>query len=170
MRIVLAALYLALVVAANLVVSHFGPSVTPVVAFAAIGPTLTIRDALHRQYGDRASTILVLLPLVLAGAAVSYFLGSPAVAAASAIAFTAAELVDGIVYVALRRFAQETRVTASNVVGAAVDSVLFPTLAFGGVLWGVTREQFFAKVAGGAIWALILHRQLRRQRATRLSI
>jgi len=48
------------------------------------------------------------------------------------------------------------RVNGSNVVSAAVDSVVFPTLAFGSFLPWVILGQFLAKVAGGAVWSLIL--------------
>ena len=43
-----------------------------------------------------------------------------------------------------------------NIVSAAVDSVVFPTLAFGGFLPLIVLGQFIAKVAGGAVWAALL--------------
>jgi hypothetical protein len=39
---------------------------------------------------------------------------------------------------------------------AAVDSIVFPTIAFGGFLPLITLGQFAAKVAGGAVWSIIL--------------
>jgi hypothetical protein len=42
------------------------------------------------------------------------------------------------------------------VAGAAVDSLIFPTLAFGALLPHIVALQFVAKVAGGAAWAWML--------------
>jgi len=43
-----------------------------------------------------------------------------------------------------------------------VDSLLFPTLAFGAVMPAIIAGQFFAKVAGGFFWSLILHHLFQR--------
>ena len=53
----------------------------------------------------------------------------------------------------------------SNIVGAAADSLIFPTLAFGAFLPWVVLGQFVAKVAGGALWALVLARRAARLEA-----
>ena len=42
--------------------------------------------------------------------------------------------------------------------GAAVDSVVFPALAFGAMLPLIVVGQFGAKVLGGAAWSLVLRR------------
>jgi uncharacterized PurR-regulated membrane protein YhhQ (DUF165 family) len=47
------------------------------------------------------------------------------------------------------------RSIGSNVVGAAVDSLLFPTIAFGVFMPHIVVAQFVSKVAGGAVWAWI---------------
>jgi hypothetical protein len=45
----------------------------------------------------------------------------------------------------------------SNVAGAAVDSLIFPLLAFGlPMLWPIVLGQLVAKIAGGAIWSAVL--------------
>jgi len=48
------------------------------------------------------------------------------------------------------------RANISNTVGAAVDSLLFPTIAFGVLMPEIIALQFVAKVAGGAIWSFVL--------------
>lgn len=149
-----ATLYLAAVIAANMTVQAFGPAASVAVAFVMIGATLTLRDAIHDRHGPRA--MLVLIPV---GAAVSWGLGAGGVALASAAAFAASELVDTGVYHALRRHPWLARANGSNLAGAAVDSVVFPLLAFGGFLWPVMVAQFVAKVAGGAVWAWMLGRR-----------
>ena len=50
------------------------------------------------------------------------------------------------------------RANGSNVAGAAVDSIIFPTIAFGALMPHIVAVQFIAKVAGGAIWAWLLSR------------
>jgi uncharacterized PurR-regulated membrane protein YhhQ (DUF165 family) len=57
------------------------------------------------------------------------------------------------------------RANGSNMAGAAVDSLIFPTLAFGALMPHIVLLQFVAKVAGGAIWAALLARTLQREAA-----
>ncbi len=38
-----------------------------------------------------------------------------------------------------------------------VDSLVFPTIAFGGILWTITLGQFLAKVLGGYVWSLVIN-------------
>lgn len=151
------AVYLAAIVAANLSVAHFGPSSTVVNAFLFIGLDLTLRDRLHDEWRDNR-----LAPrmgaLIAAGGALSWLLNADAgpIALASTVAFAAAASADALVYTALHNRQWLTKVNLSNVAGAAVDSLVFPTLAFGGVLWGITFGQFTAKVAGGLVWAYVI--------------
>ncbi len=78
------------------------------------------------------------------------------VALASFAAFAASGAADAIVYHALRNRAWMIKVNGSNLASAAVDSLVFPTLAFGALLPLVVLGQFIAKVAGGAMWAVVL--------------
>lgn len=151
------ALYLAAVVIANLTVAAFGPSVTIVNAFVLIGLDLTARDRLHDAWHGNG-----LWPkmagLIAAGGVISYALnaGAAQIAVASTAAFVIAGALDAIVYTALGSKARMLRVNGSNVVSAAADSLVFPTLAFGGFLPAIVLGQFAAKVFGGLIWSFIL--------------
>jgi uncharacterized PurR-regulated membrane protein YhhQ (DUF165 family) len=69
-------------------------------------------------------------------------------------------LADWLAYTALRSKPWLVRSNGSNVVGAAVDSVIFPTLAFGGFLPHIVALQFAAKVGGGAVWAWLLRKRM----------
>lgn len=153
-------IYLAAIVAANLSVATFGPGVSIVTAFLLIGLDLTARDALHERWQHR-HLLPKMATLVATGSLLSWLLNRDAgrIALASAVAFAAAAVVDGIVYHLARRSSRLTRMNASNSVSAAVDSILFPTIAFGGFLPWVTLGQYVAKVGGGAIWAWILARR-----------
>jgi drug/metabolite transporter (DMT)-like permease len=44
----------------------------------------------------------------------------------------------------------------SNVSGALVDSLVFPTIAFGGLMIEIVAMQFLAKVIGGFIWTVLI--------------
>jgi uncharacterized PurR-regulated membrane protein YhhQ (DUF165 family) len=79
------------------------------------------------------------------------------IAAASACAFSAAALVDWATFTRLRG-SWMYRANGSNVAGAAVDSLIFPTLAFGALMPQIVLAQFLAKIAGGAIWTWIFNR------------
>ena len=78
------------------------------------------------------------------------------------LAFCAAAVVDGLVYHALAGRGFLVRSNASNVGGALVDSLLFPTIAFGAFLPTIVALQFAMKVGGGLLWSLMLQRVLRK--------
>jgi hypothetical protein len=125
------------------------------VAFLFIGLGLTTRDALHEQWHGRAAPMLA---LIVTGGAISWVLNRDAgmIAVASTVAFVLAASADWAVYSALGRRPRWQRVNGSNVVGAAVDSLVFPTIAFGAFLPLIVLGQFAAKVAGGAVWYGVL--------------
>lgn len=148
--------YLAAIVAANLSVTAFGPAVSVVNAFVFIGLDLTSRDALHDRWGGDWRRMAA---LIMAGSALSAVLNINALpnAVASCVAFGAAGIVDWLVYRRLFAAPRWARVNGSNLFSAAVDSIVFPALAFGfPLLWPVVIGQFVAKVAGGALWSIVL--------------
>lgn len=148
-------LYAVALVAANLTVAAFGPKVAIVNAFLFIGLDLTLRDVLQ----DRLKPWQMAALIACTGLA-TYALNPAAsvIAVASAVAFTCAAAADWAAYSAVRA-SWLTRANCSNVVGAAVDSLVFPTLAFGGFSPEITLQMFAAKVAGGAAWAWALSRR-----------
>lgn len=150
-------IYTAAMVTANLSVAAFGPVVTPINAFFLIGLDLTLRDWLHVRLRPWQ-----MLALIGATGALTYLLNPAAgiVAVASAVAFTAAALVDWVVFARVQG-SWLKRANVSNLAGAAVDSLLFPTIAFGALMPHIVALQFVAKVAGGAMWAWLLRRLIR---------
>lgn len=149
-------MYLMAIVLANLSVATFGPTMTIVNAFLFIGLDLTARDKLHMAWhGNRL--VLKMAALIAAGSVLSWLLNRDAgqIALASFVAFAAAALTDTVVFHVLRHQPRWLRINGSNVPSAAVDSILFPTLAFGGFLPLVTLGQFAAKVLGGAVWSVL---------------
>ncbi len=148
--------YAAAMILANLSVAAFGPSVTPINAFVLIGLDLALRDWLHVRL-----KVWQMGSLIAFTGALTFILNPAAgqIAIASACAFTAAALVDWSTFAKLRG-SWLFRANGSNVAGAAVDSLLFPTIAFGGLMPHIVAMQFVAKVAGGAVWAWLLNRRL----------
>lgn len=154
-------LYLAAIVAANLSVAYFGPVSTIVNAFLFIGLDLTTRDMLHERW-ERKHLWWKMAALITGGSALSWLLNRNAgsIALASLIAFAAAGLADTIIYHLMRRYPKMQKVMGSNVVSSAVDSMVFPWVAFGSFMPLIAAGQFVAKVVGGFLWALLLNRFL----------
>lgn len=149
--------YLAAIVGANLSASYFGPSATIFNAFLFVGLVMTTRDRLHDLWRDRVRQRMALL--ILAGGGLSYLLGNPQIALASCVAFVASESADWLVYHKLRKRAWLVRSNASNSAGAIVDSIVFPTLAFGALLPWIILGQIAAKIWGGTLWSLLLRKR-----------
>ncbi len=154
----LVCLYLVAIVASNLTISILGPEWSIVTAFVFIGLDLTSRDALHEVW--KRFRILKMVVLIFSGSAISYALNKDAgsIALASMVAFGVSSILDFAVYSMFCKLNWFVKVNGSNVAGAAADSLIFPTLAFGGFMPMVTAGQFVAKVGGGLIWGLILSR------------
>jgi queuosine precursor transporter len=150
-------IYSAAMTAANLSIAHFGPWISPINAFVLIGLDLALRDWLQMRL-----KAWQMGALILASGAITYGLNPAAgmIAIASAVAFTAAAVVDWAVFTRLRG-SWLFRANGSNVAGAAVDSLIFPTLAFGVLMPSIVVMQFAAKVLGGAFWAWVLNKQLK---------
>jgi uncharacterized PurR-regulated membrane protein YhhQ (DUF165 family) len=151
--------YAVAMVAANLLVATFGPAISPINAFLLIGLDLTLRDWLHVrlktwQMGG----------LILGTGALTYLLNPAAgmIAIASAVSFLVAALVDWAIFVKTTG-SWIKRANVSNTAGAAVDSLLFPTIAFGALMPEIVALQFVAKVSGGAVWSYVLEKKLKHE-------
>lgn len=159
---VLVAAYIAAMVVANLLVWWLGPWFSPVNAFLLIGLDLTLRDVMHERF-----TRWQLAGVIIAGGVLTWMLNPSAahIAIASAASFLLAATADSLAYTALKSRPWLVRANGSNVVGAAVDSVIFPTLAFGVLLPHIIALQFVAKICGGALWSLALRPVIARRAA-----
>ncbi|MCP4755890.1 MAG: VUT family protein [Proteobacteria bacterium] len=146
-------LYLGAIVAANLIITYFGPSASIATAFVFIGLDLTTRDYLHESWQGKGLVWKMGL-LIASGSVISWILNRDAgpIALASFVAFAAAGVADAIVYQLLKEKSRVLKVNGSNVVSSGVDSLVFPTLAFGSLMPLIVLGQFAAKVFGGAIW------------------
>lgn len=145
-------MYAAAMTLANLAIMVWGPWVSPINAFFLIGLDLALRDWLHMRL-----RIWQMGALISVSGLITYWLNPSAgpIAVASALSFTVAAVADWTV------FSKATgswlkRANISNVAGAAVDSVVFPTIAFGVLLPQIIVLQFAAKVLGGSLWTLAI--------------
>jgi len=154
--------YLLAIVFANLSDAILGPSMSVVNAFLLIGFDFSCRDYLQSKWEGNNLWIRV-FSLILAGGIISYLVNIHAapIAIASAISFTVASSIDAGVFALLgKRVSKIIRWNGTNLVGAGIDSILFPTLAFGSFMPLVSFGQYVAKIFGGFLWSIVLIRFL----------
>lgn len=77
---------------------------------------------------------------------------------ANVTAFVTAAIADTIIYSLLFKQKFLIKANGSNLGAALVDSVLFPTIAFGAFMPLIVLGQFLAKVLGGLLWSVVLER------------
>lgn len=153
MTAILITIYIAAMVTANTLVWWLGPWFSPINSFMLIGLDLTLRDVMQERLSKWQ-----LAGVIVAGGFITWGVNPAAknIAIASAVAFLVSALADWAAYNALRSKTWLVRSNGSNVVGAAVDSIIFPTMAFGSFLPHIIAMQFAAKIGGGAIWSLVM--------------
>lgn len=144
-RLLSIAAYLGSIVAANWLTAHYGfvPVGFGLMATAgtyAAGLAFVARDAVQ----DTAGRIGVLIVLAV-GAVMSWFLSTPALAVASAVAFGLSELCDMAIYTPLRERGYVRAAVASNVAGSVVDTFVFLWLAGFGLAPLVVAGQLVGK-------------------------
>ena len=139
---------------ANLSIANFGVWVSPINAFLFIGLDLALRDWLQMRIKAWQMAVLIAV-----SGGLTYALNQDAgmIAVASAASFTLAALADWAVFSKVTG-SWFKRANVSNVAGAAVDSVAFPTIAFGVLMPEIIALQFVAKIFGGAIWTYWLNK------------
>ncbi len=142
----IAAVFISTVYAANWALTHYGIIHIGFGLLAPAGVFFAGLGFLLRCALQEVANRLWVIGAILAGAALSYWLGASTtipgghvqIAIASACAFLFSELADWSIYTPLRTKTLVGGITAAQVVGATVDSLLFLWLAFGNVslFWG----------------------------------
>jgi uncharacterized PurR-regulated membrane protein YhhQ (DUF165 family) len=152
--------YLIAILAANFTLLWFGRLALYINAFLFIGLDLTARDRLHEAWHHQ-HLLPKMAALIASGSALTWTLNRNAtqIAVASMIAFAAAAVADALVYQRLHHKPLLRKINASNLASAGVDSLVFPTLAFGALDLVTTALQFVTKVAGGFFWSLIIAKE-----------
>lgn len=139
---------------ANLLIVKLGVWVSPLSSFFLIGLTLVLRDWLHIRLKTWQMGCLI-----FASGLITYGLNPAAaqIAIASSVSFTIAALVDWIVFIKTTG-SWFKRSNVSNVAGSAVDSFVFPTMAFGVIMPEIVAAQFVAKMVGGLFWSMLFRK------------
>lgn len=137
--------YVGSIVTANWLTAHYGfvPVGFGLAATAgtyAAGVAFIARDAVQDTAGR-----LVALGAIAIGAALSWWVSTPALALASGVAFALSEVADMAVYTPLRRRGYIRAAAASNLLGSVVDTVLFLWLAGFGLAWATVAGQLVGK-------------------------
>lgn len=134
----------------------FTSDVAPAGVFC-IGAALVLRDWIQQLAG-----LWWTLALVAIGGAASYLVGEAAgwtslqkIAVASLVAFIVSETIEAAVFTPLRNRNLTAGVLASGMIGNALDSWLFLTLAFGSTafFWGNFIGKAEMILVGGALTA-----------------
>jgi queuosine precursor transporter len=135
-----------------------------VTAFLLIPFDLCARDVLHDRWRGGGRLFRNMALLVAGGSLLSCLVspGSQRVALASMIAFAAAGGADSVVYHLARGRSRFARMNLSNAAAGALDSVVFPLVAFGATTFALSGAQAGAKFAGGLAWSFVFVRALGR--------
>lgn len=163
-----AAGFLGCIVLANALTAHYGLvavgfGLTATAGTYAAGATFILRDTVHDSWGRWG-----VLALILTGATLSMLVAPARLAIASGTAFCFSELADMAVYLPLRRRGYLPAAIASNVAGAAVDTVLFLAIA-GFPIWPAFPGQMVGKLTMtlAAVALVMMGRAFLRQRQLR---
>ena len=159
MTALIAALFVAVMVAANLLIAALGPWATPFVAFVFVGLSMVSRDYLHDGWRHRGGFVVRMGGIIVLAGVLAWAINPAAgrVAVASAAALVVSAAAETLVFDRLYDRPWLVRSNGSNLPGALVDSVVFIGVAFG-LSWavvGVMAAQTAAKLAGGVVWSLV---------------
>lgn len=152
----LAAVYIAVIVAANYATTEHGMvsvgfGLTATAGTYLIGLLLILRDSLQDVAGKYA-----VFGAIAIGAIASYLVADPFIATASACAFVLAETIDFAIYTPLRNRGYLRAAVASNIVGAVVDTLAFLWIAgFPLTTEGVSGQLLGKLALTGVVVALI---------------
>jgi uncharacterized PurR-regulated membrane protein YhhQ (DUF165 family) len=128
-----------------------GGTMWPPVALV-VGFVFVARDFAQREIGHWV------LAAMAVGVVISYFMASPQVALASALAFAVSELTDWAVYTFTGRPLSE-RILYSSILGTPIDSVVFLSMV-GFFSVAAAAAMTFSKLLGALIvWWLIRRRE-----------
>lgn len=150
-----ALLYLAAIIAANIITAKFAPItlgifIIPWGSFL-IGVTFILRDLTQNAIGKKKTYLVILLALILSGIS-SYVLGDGLhIVTASLIAFLISETTDTEIYTRLK-LKLEYRVLYSGLVGGLLDSTVFVIVGLSPIGAGfLTWDQVFAAIVGQVV-------------------
>jgi queuosine precursor transporter len=143
------AFYIAAVVLVNIgfvyvpLISLFGEMFPPM--SVVVGAVFILRDYAQKEIGHK------ILGAMLVGAALSYFMADPYIAAASLFAFMISELVDWAVYTFTKKPLAQ-RILISSAISTPIDSVVFLQMIGSFTLTGFVMMTVAKMLAAVLIW------------------
>ena len=146
----LAAVYVLAVTLTTAVSGRYGQLASVIDSLPGIGLVIVIRARLQDLWGRQVLSYMLALIFLGSLGTLAANLGHPRIAVASFVAFAAANLAAYATY-------ERSRVL-SVLAFAVVDSLVFPSIAFGAFTWWVVAGQIAAKVAGAGLWTIALGR------------
>lgn len=151
-KILMVIAYVGLFTLANVLVSMFGVWVTPLNSLFIIAADMVMRDRI--QY-DSGFMVAMFACLMAGTATVLISPGSEMIAIASFSSVVLAGSGSAIVF-HFKSGGFYSKALPANICAAAIDSVAFPVIAFGSVMYDVSIAQFAAKTAGATaiIWIM----------------
>lgn len=155
--------YALVIVLANVATDRFGLVSIGLGLMVTAGTFFAGAALILRDWVQLTTARWVTFAAIIGGAALSYFLSSPALALASGLAFLVSELVDYGVFTPLRGRSLAGAVVVSSVVSAPVDTVLFLWLAGFPLTWQAVLGQFIVKTLMAlAVAAVLSYRERQR--------
>lgn len=159
---ILITLYLTALVAANLIVKHFGASGLWFASAFLIPFDYFTRCILHETLkGFKLVMVLILLTLVSSFITVVINYEAMEIALASVAGITSVQIVAGLIYQAFKQRSYLFKVNVSDAVAATVDSLVFQFIAFGVFDWTITVGQIAIKIIGGLFWYFVIFKLLK---------
>lgn len=157
-KVLMISVYVTMFLIANVLVSVFGPAITPINALFLIAGDMVLRDRIQYESGVAWS----ISACVIAGlATIAIAPGSEMIAVASALSVMLAGSASALAF-KLKSGGFFSKAMPANISAAAVDSLAFPLIAFGSIMPGVTLAQFAAKTIGATIILMIIKRYTKR--------
>lgn len=154
-KLAIAAAYVAGIVAANVLTEHLGLIPAGFGLVATAGTYAAAWVLIARNLGQDILGRRGIIALMALGAALSWWLASPALAIASAVAFGLSEAADMGIYTPLRRHGRAKAVAIASSVGAVIDTIAFLAIA-GFPIWAALPGQLLIKVGMALLAALTI--------------
>lgn len=152
----LVTVYLAAIVAADLIVTKMGARGLIVTGLFLIPFDLISRDQLQDMW--RGSSLKKkMAALICSGSIIAFLINPDAknVAIASAAGFMIAGTVDYLIYSVLIDRPKLLKMNVSNIFASMADSISFQLIAFGAVNFEIAGTQTALKIVGGFFWSLL---------------
>lgn len=154
--------YLAALIAANLIVKHFGSHGLWFSSAILIPFDFVCRCIFHETWkGFKLVRNLVVLTLISGIITVAFNYNALNIALASFTGIVAVQVFAGLFYQAFKNKSYLFKVNLSDLVAIIVDSIVFQLVAFKTVDLSVTGGQILIKIFGGLFWYFIIFKLLK---------